>query len=110
MKNVHLQCIIFCEILDNKKRYKAEFLTGYVTLRVISTVKNGAKTDELFKIIREEIFKMLFYKVNESVDLYKKYHSFFTEKRSHQKIIILSICSPYDALYFEYFRLSSTHR
>jgi hypothetical protein len=54
------------------------------------------------KVIRDEIYKMSFYKVSKT--------RFFTEKESRLEEVFLSVCFPQSGLSFEYFHFSSTRR
>jgi len=49
MKNVLLHFIVFCKFIQNRKRWRAEFLIGYTTLRNVlsdaGSSGNLAETD-----------------------------------------------------------------
>ncbi len=101
MNNFRLQCIIFCEILDNKKEIQSLIFNW---LYNSESYIYGEKLSENGWVV-QKLFANKFSKCRST-----KISLFFPWKKIHPKVSILSICSPHNALYFEYFRFSPTRR
>ena len=103
--NVLLHSIIFYKILHNRKRCKADILTGHKTLRKAI----WAKTDGLLKRYLQQYFQKVGWTKWVKLELFRKRLFLFAQTRKRLEEVFLSIYLPRNNLSFEYLHFSSTH-